>query len=135
RPLILVSSLESLACEVEERGALVVACLDARKGEVFVGPYRDRAPVAEERSTRPGDLAALVEAWRGGAPVILIGDALDRFPDLAGLGRWVRRTPAAAQVGRLAWPRLRRGEVAALDAAAPRYVRAPEITESKRRPP
>jgi tRNA threonylcarbamoyladenosine biosynthesis protein TsaB len=133
RPLVLVPSLAALAT-LAPPGALAVGCLDARKGEVFLAPYIHGEGMALEQAARPSDVATRVEGFRdaaGGREVVLVGDAVLRYPELAAVGPWIVRTPAAAAIGRLAWQRLSRGETDDLDTAAPRYVRAPEITLPK----
>jgi tRNA threonylcarbamoyladenosine biosynthesis protein TsaB len=140
RPLLLISSLAALAAQ-GPAGALAIACLDARKGEVFLGPFIDGQPIDEERAARPEGVAILLAGWRAaavgrGAPeeLILIGDAPARYPELATLARWVRATPGAAALARLARRRLERGEQDDLDAATPRYIRPPEITSPRQKP-
>jgi tRNA threonylcarbamoyladenosine biosynthesis protein TsaB len=133
RPLVLVPSLAALAT-VAPPGVLAVGCLDARKGEVFLAPYIDGEAVAAEQAARPNDVAEVVEGFRraaSGREVVLVGDAVSRYPELASVGRWISGTPHASAVGRLAWKRLARGETDDVDKAAPRYVRAPDITLPK----
>jgi tRNA threonylcarbamoyladenosine biosynthesis protein TsaB len=133
RPLVLVPSLAALAT-VAPPGALAIGCLDARKGEVFLAPYIDGEAIAAEQAARPNDVAEVVEGFRraaGEREVVLVGDAVSRYPELGSVGRWIVRTPPGSAVGQLAWKRLARGETDDVDKAAPRYVRAPDITLPK----
>ena len=133
KPLVLVPSLQALALAAP-KDVLAIGCLDARKGEVFLAPYIDGDAAAPEQAARPDEVAQIVAGFRrDGREVVLVGDAVTRYPELASVGRWIVRTPAAADAGRLAWQRLARGETDDIDAAAPRYVRPPEITLPKPR--
>ena len=135
KPLVLVPSLQTLA-QAAPKDVLAIGCLDARKGEVFLAPYIDGDAAAPEQAARPNDVAQVVAGFRrDDREVVLVGDAVTRYPELASVGRWIVRTPAAADAGRLAWKRLARGETDDVDAAAPRYVRPPEITLPKPRSP
>jgi tRNA threonylcarbamoyladenosine biosynthesis protein TsaB len=134
-PLLLVPSLAALAAEAPP-DTLAVACLDARKGEIFAAAFQGGRELVTETALRPEDLAAWIDAARErakgkSAQVALVGDAPARYPELAALGSWTRGTPRASAIGRLAWQRLDRGESDDLDAAAPRYVRPPDITVKK----
>jgi tRNA threonylcarbamoyladenosine biosynthesis protein TsaB len=133
RPLVLVPSLAALAAEAPaDRPTL--ACLDARKGEVFIGRFLAGEPDGDEEAVDPEAVGAIARAFgdRTGALPQLVGDAVRRHPELAEVGPWLDRTPTAVGVAKLAWRRLQRGESDALDGAAPRYVRAPEITAPKK---
>jgi len=98
RPLWAVSSLAALASPGD--GELVVAVLDARRGEVYAGAFRGEAgrvvAVASERVLAPDRVAEL------GTPTRYVGDAGVAYPQLASLpGVW-DRTPTGAAVARLA---------------------------------
>src|SRR5262249_52103863 len=97
KPLVLVPSLAALAAAAPP-GLLAIGCLDARKGEVFLAPYIEGEAVAPEQAARPGDVGHLVEGFRraaGSREVVLVGDAVTRYPELEAVGRWIVRTPAA----------------------------------------
>ena len=114
-PLWAVSSLAALA---HGRPGLVAAVLDARRGEVFAGLYRDGILVGDERVMAPGELAA----WAGEASYV--GDALAAHPALAPLAeRWTHATPTGAAVAQLA---LAGARVDVLVAGVPTYIRASE---------
>jgi tRNA threonylcarbamoyladenosine biosynthesis protein TsaB len=119
-PVIGISTLEALA---EESGAArVVACLDARMGEVYHaalenlgGRWREVVPA---RCTRPADFAPPPgEGWIG------CGNGFEAYGPM-GLARVVPHVhPTASAVARLAAPRLTAGEGVDAALAAPNYVR------------
>jgi tRNA threonylcarbamoyladenosine biosynthesis protein TsaB len=124
RPLWAVSSLAALAhAELEsDPTGVVVAVLDARRGEVYAGAYHvvdgAIALVGEERVLPPRDLAAFAPA---GAR--FTGDASLAYPDLALLpGSW-EQTPSGVSVGKLAQAGAR---VDVLVSGAPTYIRPSE---------
>ena len=96
-PLAGASSLQAIA--LQEPG-LVYAATDARKGELFVQPFRDGLPQG---------------------PVQVVMAAALELPEHA---RLVHQTPPAANVGRLCLPRLRGSsyDAAVCFALAPDYV-------------
>jgi tRNA threonylcarbamoyladenosine biosynthesis protein TsaB len=126
RPLWVVSSLAALARGSDATG-VVVAVLDARRGEVFAGAYRvtDAAvtALADEAALPPAELAAFADRVRDGQPVRFIGDAADAHPGLRELaGDW-GRTPHARDVARCALADNREDVLAT---AVPTYVRRPD---------
>lgn len=147
RPLWAVSSLAALAedaraelldasagaCRLTSApGIVICAVLDARRGEVFAGCFRDGAALAAERVMPPGELAAwIAELARAAGPplaVQLAGDAIDAHGDvlapLAAHGAWLTaRTPSGRAVGRLA---LAGARVDITTAGAPTYIRPSE---------
>jgi tRNA threonylcarbamoyladenosine biosynthesis protein TsaB len=119
-PVIGISTLEALA---DECGApRVVACLDARMGEVYYSALERRAGrwqeviaaqcVALDRAPRPPGTG-----WVGCGS----GFAARALPWLEAVYAEVH--PGAAAVARLAAPRLGAGEGAEAAQAAPRYLR------------
>lgn len=124
KPLWAVSSLAALAyaeLELNPTG-IVVAVLDARRGEVYAGAYQlDRgalALVGEERVLPPAELPAFAPP---GARYT--GDAAAAYPDLASLpGTW-GLTPAGAAVAKLA---IAGARVDVLVGGAPTYIRPSE---------
>ena len=137
-PLYVVSSLQALALDIlgARGGAAVTAvpCLDAGKGEVYVGGYvaRRRAPGARDRRRLPARrgrarrLAGGVCAAAGARCVA--GNGADRH---AVRGRLAVAGPTAVSVGRLALLQRARGEAANLATAVPIYGRPPDITVKK----
>lgn len=147
-PLVLVSSLAAMAVDIfaatpdAADGALVVACLDAGKGEVHAGLFRRDpetlvAGVTAAVVTPPGLLASRVGA--GSAPVTLAGSGADRYADVldpalpAGWRRLPVAGPSAAAIGRLGRRQLLTGGGSDLERAVPDYGRGPDITVKKPR--
>jgi tRNA threonylcarbamoyladenosine biosynthesis protein TsaB len=144
RPLWAVSSLAALADDARQElaadpadpaGSVICAALDARRGEVFAGCFRDGLALAPERVMAPGELGAwvseIVRAARATAQVPRVwfaGDALDAHRDtlsgLAGHGSWLAaRTPSGCAVARLA---LAGARVDITLGGAPTYIRPSE---------
>jgi tRNA threonylcarbamoyladenosine biosynthesis protein TsaB len=124
RPLWAVSSLAALAhAELElDPSGIVVAVIDARRGEVYAGAYQlDSGAVTligEERVLPPRELSAFAPA---GAR--FTGDAATAYPELATLpGTW-QRTPTGVSVAKLAAAGAR---VDVLVGGAPSYIRPSE---------
>jgi tRNA threonylcarbamoyladenosine biosynthesis protein TsaB len=112
KPLWAVSSLAALAYRIDK--PLVIAVLDARRGELYAGVYR-RSPFAldgEERLIAPGDLQAF--SRRGDEVGTTVGD-------YAGLDITAR--PTGLAVAELA---LSGSRVDVLTAGVPTYIRASE---------
>jgi len=115
---------------------LVVACIDAFKGEVYVGRHHCMggagapAPVliGKEETVAPAALAEELRARAAEGPVVLVGDGMGRWPELrvAGLAGIDEGPPDPVDVGRLAVERWARGEHDALASASPRYIRPSE---------
>jgi tRNA threonylcarbamoyladenosine biosynthesis protein TsaB len=111
RPVWAVSSLAALASEAPRDG-VIVAVLDARKGEVFSGTFRKTGgsvePLGPERVHAPGALEVPDGA-------LVVGDV----PSLCAHAA----TPSGAAVARLA---LAGARVDVLVGGAPTYIRASE---------
>ncbi len=121
KPLWAVSSLAALAFDVKHPS--VAAVLDARRGEIFAGCYRDGSLIGQERVMSPTELAAWVESQLG-TDTRFIGDALAAYPALAPLAeRWQVATPSATAVALLA---LAGPRTDVLASGAPMYIRASE---------
>jgi tRNA threonylcarbamoyladenosine biosynthesis protein TsaB len=133
RPLWLVSSLAALAHDLAvDEGALIVPVLDARRGEVYAGFYRQvgatRVAVAPEVVLPPTALADAIAAVAADAHVV--GDALDvhasalaALPATVVVHRDGPRTPSALGVARAALAGDRRDR---LRDGAPTYIRPSE---------
>lgn len=121
-PLWAVSSLAALALGAVRRGATgtILPVLDARRGELYIGTYRDDlTPLAPEAVMAPSGVTVH-------GTVTLVGDALDVYrTELAGIGTQMAepRTPGAVEVALLA---LRGERVDVLTTGAPVYIRPSE---------
>ncbi len=129
-PVVAVTTLEALAFAAVREGAVrVLACLDARMGEVYSGAFcrDDRRGVIASRPAIVGPPAA-VQAPPGGA-FIGVGRGFAAYPLLCALpGAAVtaeaqHRLPNAADMARLAARRFAAGEAVAADALMPQYLR------------
>jgi tRNA threonylcarbamoyladenosine biosynthesis protein TsaB len=121
--VVAVSTLEAIAQSSQRER--VIACLDARMREVYVGFYRreaDRWIVEREPAVlHPDDVAALPGAWDGA------GDGFAAYPALTqrlGL-RHVDAAvvPEARAIAALAAPRVAAGDTVSAADALPLYVR------------
>jgi tRNA threonylcarbamoyladenosine biosynthesis protein TsaB len=144
--LVLVSSLDALACDLVARAPearLVLPCLDAGKGQVYARLYAVTAdgPHALGEADwvlAPEDLVRLAQAAAGGQPVHGAGTGIDRYLDVfsAAMGKDsifpLLPGPSALSVGRLGLDRLSRGLCDDIETAVPRYGRPPDITRPKK---
>ena len=142
-PLVLVSSLEALALDMllgPATADLLLPCLDAGKGQIFVQAFRrlgdrDVAPATEAWVVLPGTLAARLPreasvAWAGTGAVRYAETIAAGFGDR---GRPLEVAgPTAESVARRALERLARGDTDDLASAVPAYGRDPDITRPKR---
>jgi tRNA threonylcarbamoyladenosine biosynthesis protein TsaB len=118
-PVIGISTLEAMA---EESGARrVLACLDARMGEVYYAALEKQAAgwkeIVPAQCAAPQDVKAPGEGWIG------VGGGFAAYGSL-GLARVLPEVhPSAVAVARLAAPRLAAGEGIDAALAAPMYVR------------
>jgi len=135
-PIYVISSLQALALDIlAARGAerTAVPCLDAGKGEVYVGGYVDGGAAlvretAAECRLAAGTLADWLAALSGPSPAVA-GNGAERH-QIA--GRLAIAGPTAVSIGRLALLQRARGEAANLASAAPNYGRPPDITVKKK---
>lgn len=131
RPMVCVCSLLPLALaagETAEAGQLVAAVLDARRHEIYVGLYRDGAPLAAPTVCPPERLADLVPAQES---VILAGDGALAYRDrlLGALGRASMAAEGCHQIearylAHAALPRVAAADFDDLHTAVPLYIRA-----------
>jgi tRNA threonylcarbamoyladenosine biosynthesis protein TsaB len=126
RPIVPVSTLAALALQANARD--VLAAIDARMGEVYVGAFRceggDARLIDHERVAKPDGVLLPDGTWTGsgtgfgavdGLLPRTLGDHLQSFDANA--------LPHAADVARLAVPAFERGEAVAPERAEPAYLR------------
>jgi tRNA threonylcarbamoyladenosine biosynthesis protein TsaB len=128
KPLVLISSLAAIAARAPDGSCC--AAVDAFKNEVYAARFfvRDGVPTldGEERVLAP---AALADELLAHAPILLAGNAVEKYPALllAGVRRLDERPgPRAADVARLARARAAVRDFDPLATAAPRYIRPSE---------
>lgn len=133
-PMIGVPSLDLLAFPVRWSPRLVVAAIDARRGELFVATYR-QVPggiqrLDDYRVSSPDDLATDLMATRD--EVLLVGDGALRYAELFNplteveLADQGLAYPAAASLVQLAHARALREEFVNTWDLQPLYLRAPD---------
>jgi tRNA threonylcarbamoyladenosine biosynthesis protein TsaB len=135
-PVHLVSSLQAMALDILGAAAdgevTAVPCLDAGKGEVYVGAFvRDDAALVRETAADCRLAAGALAEWLAalaGPPAAVAGNGAERH-QIA--GRLAVAGPTAVSVGRLALLQRARGEAANLATAVPLYGRPPDITVKK----
>ena len=135
KPLWAVSSLAALAHDGATHLAneqafpyldgVIVAALDARRGEVFAGCYANGKLVGDERVLAPRELARWAASLAGDRLVSYSGDAIDAFPEELGTlaPTWHRTTPSGISVAELA---LAGARVDVLVTGGPTYIRPSE---------
>jgi tRNA threonylcarbamoyladenosine biosynthesis protein TsaB len=145
-PLVLMSSLDALACDlaaVSPGAQLLLPCIDAGKGQVYSRMYRvtgDTAPRAQgdcDWVLAPNALCTLAAEVAAGESMRAGGTGVDRYIEVfrAALGedRVAASVPgpSAAAIARLALARIERDNYDDLETAVPRYGRPPDITRPK----
>lgn len=140
-PMIGVSSLDLLAFAVRHSPRLIVAAIDARRGEVFHAFYR-QVPGGVQRVTEPTvahpqDLASELLARADDA--VLVGDGAIRhaelFDGLRGVEAAERASayPTAASLVQLAHAKAIREEFVVPSELKPVYLRKPDAAEINRK--
>jgi tRNA threonylcarbamoyladenosine biosynthesis protein TsaB len=135
-PVVGISDLRALAQRVLDLDATVsgvLACTDARMGEVYWGCYgRGEADRAEPATGEHVGAAATVQlpaAWKAGTVLAGAGTGFAAYPVLASLlAEQQHRVhpgllPRAAEVAFLASAEVRAGRVVTAEAAVPVYLR------------
>lgn len=133
-PMIGVSSLDLLAFPMRFSPRLIVAAIDARRGELFYAFYR-QVPGGVQRVTEhtvgsPDDLAS--ELLASGEEALLVGDGAHRYrEDFEGLARVEMvdpgsSFPSASSLVQLAHAQALREQYHQIDEIAPIYLRRPD---------
>jgi tRNA threonylcarbamoyladenosine biosynthesis protein TsaB len=134
-PMVGLSSLDLLAYPVRFTRRLIVAVIDARRGEVFYAFYR-QVPGGVQRISEPAvgtaeDVAVQLGASREDA--LLVGDGAIRYADVfAGLSHVEAAPlgmahPSAAALVELAQPRVQREEFVQPWELEPLYLRQADV--------
>jgi tRNA threonylcarbamoyladenosine biosynthesis protein TsaB len=145
-PLVLLSSLDALACDLAAAapGAnLLLPCIDAGKGQVYARLYDVRSGTAPRAQGEcdwvlaPDALCRSMCDTAAGGQVRVGGTGVDRYVGVFhasfGENNVVSSLPgpSAAAIGRLALDHIRRGDYDDIETAVPRYGRPPDITRPK----
>ena len=130
-PMIGVASLDLLAFNVRYSNRVIVPVLDARRGELYWGFYRQVPGGVQRLSTyhmgRPEDLES--ELVARGEESLVVGDGPLRYPDLISdrsgvdVGGPTTLYPSAAALVELAHPRAMREEFVSASVLEPLYLR------------
>jgi tRNA threonylcarbamoyladenosine biosynthesis protein TsaB len=137
-PMIGLSSLDLLAYAHRWSNRLVVAVLDARRGEVFTASYR-QVPAGIQRLgpyrvCGPEVLVSELEA--GGEETLLVGDGALRYAGIFGSMKQVEvgtvggQYPSPRDLVELAHPRALREEFVAPSELRAMYLRKPDADEA-----
>lgn len=136
KPLVTVSTLDSLAYNVKGYPHLICPILNARRNEVYTAVYRDAGEELEMVMTYAAlSPAELVNRLLPLAePVMFLGDAVpllgtylrEQLGSQAQLATIFASLPSAAVLGWLGLQKLKKGQVADLVAAKPLYIRPSE---------
>jgi tRNA threonylcarbamoyladenosine biosynthesis protein TsaB len=130
RPLVPVSTLAALARPAAQAhaGTPVLAAIDARMGELYVGAFRmdggDLVALDDERLQAPDGVAVDGDGWRGvGTGFAAAGGALAARLARQLAGADAAALPHAADVAALAARAFARGEALAPERVEPAYLR------------
>ena len=134
-PVIGLSSLDLLAFPVRSTRRLIVAVVDARRGEVFSAQYR-QVPGGVQRISpaqvcKAADVAADLHA--GGQDCLLVGDGAIRYADaFSGLSHVEPASvgnayPSASALVELAQPKVQREEFVQPWELEPMYLRPADV--------
>ncbi|MBI1925344.1 tRNA (adenosine(37)-N6)-threonylcarbamoyltransferase complex dimerization subunit type 1 TsaB [Candidatus Poribacteria bacterium] len=139
KPIIGVSTLEAIACTLRYTDGLISPILDARRNEVY-GAIFHGGKTLERKSD---DLCLPIEAFldRIDSPAIFVGDGLKRYaPAIRALlgestifADAIFNVPRGANVARLGYERLRKGEADDYFSITPNYVRRGDPWTSEHR--
>lgn len=147
RPLLLVSSLQALACDLafaSPAAALLLPCLDAGKGQVYARLYgagdgQIPRPLGEaDWVLSPGELCRIAVDAASGRSLLAGGIGLHRYLEVfrAGLANDALCPsllgPSPLAVARLARERIIAGDFDDIETAVPRYGRPPDITRPQK---
>ena len=135
-PLAAVPTLEALAWAAEPApGETVWAVLDARMREVYAASF-ERTTTGLVRRTADEALRPAALGPRIAASALVVGDAVDAYPDLAATGARVlpfaTHHPRGGIVARLGAAILRTGGAADVGTLEPAYVRASQAELARR---
>lgn len=144
-PVVGVSTLQALALAAGKGDAPVIATLDAQRGEVYAAAFEGDGLACAPREALLPELVYTAEELAArltgplrvvGEGATIVGPALQERLGVEAVA--IESEPAeagASQIGRLAAPRLARGEGTDAALLAPRYVRRAEaeVTRTRQR--
>lgn len=132
RPVVGVSTLDALAASVPAKG-MVVAVIDARRGQVYARLFRDGAPLGEAEALPLETARDRILAAAGDARSTLVGSGAallaETFPELAAAALHPLPAPTPEAVAALTL-----AADPAMSPPQPLYLRAPDATPPSRLP-
>jgi tRNA threonylcarbamoyladenosine biosynthesis protein TsaB len=133
KPLVGVSTLEAMAFGLPFVPYLICPVIDARKGEVYAGFYKNQGQTllktSPEMVLSPRDLCQYINE-----PVLFLGDGIEVYRDFFKQGlkdeaffvAEGRRGPVGACVALLAFEKMKEGQTEDIGSIKPRYIRRSE---------
>ena len=130
KPVVGISSLETLAFQCKQYPYLICPLIDARKQEVYFGRYRcKKGDLIKEAPERVASAAEAIQDIR--EPCVFIGNGAKLYQDFiaAELGEQAhfvagsQHTIQASAVARLSLPRFKRKETDDVYLLVPHYIR------------
>ena len=121
KPIAAVSLLEACAVASAAQGK-VMSVLDAGRGDVYVGEYEipaDAAQVPRERMLGRSEFLAQAKGWT----VVTPDSVLAEVARAAGLTVSILAPISAADVARLGWNKIQRGETVTPEQLEANYIR------------
>jgi tRNA threonylcarbamoyladenosine biosynthesis protein TsaB len=121
KPIAAVSLLEACAVASAAQGK-VMSVLDAGRGDVYVGEYEipaDAAQVPRERMLGRSEFLAQAKGWTVVTPDFVLAEA----SRAVGLTVSILAPISAADVARLGWSKIQRGQTVAPEQLEANYIR------------
>ncbi len=143
KPMVCVSTLESLAYNVAYARGLICPILDAQRNEVYTGLYQFEGGVMTTlMADAVMDIDALLQKIleKGVSPVYILGDGVPKYYEhmAAQLPEAVLVKPhlamnRASSAAMVAMEKIQRGEVTTYADAAPLYIRKSYAEENRKK--
>lgn len=139
-PCVEVSTLEALAENLSPMNALIIPCMDARRGQVYTATFRgDGNTIQRLTPDRAIALSALAEELKAAeSDVYLCGDGYGvARAALTKEGVEIKNTPEllicqnAASVARVAYRKYQNGETVSDSELSPLYLRMPQAERER----
>lgn len=131
-PVVGVSTLDGLAASVEPQG-LVVAAIDARRGQVYMRLFRDGAPLGEAQALAIDEARQKIVSEGAGGRIVIVGSGCAVLTDdFEALGAAEQHPLEAANP--LALAQLAASFDPDHNPPSPLYLRAPDATPPSRLP-
>jgi tRNA threonylcarbamoyladenosine biosynthesis protein TsaB len=125
KPVAAVSLLEAIACFGSCEGR-VMAALDAGRGEVYVGDYEITCDKFGARALPHGETLMSMESFQGetrGKVVLTPDAALAELLTASRISGKRVDPPTAADVARIGWQHIQRGQIVSPDELEANYIR------------